>query len=96
MPRSLTISSTLEHDAEALHAQSQALTAADEALRLIQANYEAGITNYLQVLIADNQFHQAKIAYLEALARRFQDTVALFVALGGGWWDAKEGLPGNL
>ncbi len=86
----------LEHDAEALHAQSQALAAADEALRLIQTNYEAGTANYLQVLIADNQFHQAKIVYLEALARRFQDTVALFVALGGGWWDAKKGVPGDL
>lgn len=82
----------LEHDAEAVRAQSQAIAAADQALRLIQANYEAGITNYLQVLIADNQLHQARISYLEALAQRFQDTVALFVALGGGWWDAKEDL----
>jgi NodT family efflux transporter outer membrane factor (OMF) lipoprotein len=86
----------LEHDAEALRAQSEALIAADEALHLIRTNYEAGIANYLQVLIADSQFHQAKIAYLGALAQRFQDTVALFVALGGGWWDAKEGVPGNL
>ena len=31
----------------------------------------------------------AKIANLQAIALRYQDTVALFVALGGGWWNAK-------
>jgi NodT family efflux transporter outer membrane factor (OMF) lipoprotein len=78
----------LEHDAEILRAQSQALKASEEALRLIQANYEAGTVSYLQVLVADNQYHQAKIGYLQALAQRFQDTDAFFVVLGGGWWDA--------
>jgi len=79
----------LEHDADALQAQSNAVQTAEEALRLIQANYQAGIANYLQVLIANGQYHQAKIAYFQVLAQRFQDTVALFVALGGGWWNAK-------
>ncbi|MCL5022624.1 MAG: efflux transporter outer membrane subunit [Nitrospirae bacterium] len=79
----------LENDADALQAQSQALSAAQEALRLVQANYQAGIANYLQVLVADYQYHQARIGYLQALAQRFQDTVALFVALGGGWWNAE-------
>jgi len=80
----------LEHDAEALKSQSQALAAAEEALRLIQANYEAGLANYLQVLFANAQYHQAKIGYLQAVAQRLQDTAALFVALGGGWWSAHE------
>ena len=78
----------LEHDAEALQAQSQALATAEESLRLIQANYQAGIVNYLQVLIANEQYHQARIGYLQAQAQRLQDTVALFTALGGGWQDA--------
>ncbi|HET6514489.1 MAG TPA: efflux transporter outer membrane subunit, partial [Thermodesulfovibrionales bacterium] len=80
----------LEHDAETLHSQSQALDTAEEALRLIEINYQAGLANYLQVLIANGQYHQAKIGYLQAFAQRFQDTVALFVALGGGWWNADE------
>lgn len=25
--------------------------------------------------------------YLQAMAQRLQDTVGLFVALGGGWWN---------
>ena len=77
----------LEHDAETLQSQSQALRASEEALQLIQANY-------LQVLVANGQYHQAKIGYLQALAQRFQDTVALFLALGGGWWNVAEKAPG--
>jgi outer membrane protein TolC len=40
------------------------------------------------VWAADVQFHEATIGYLQAVAQRYQDTVALFVALGGGWWNA--------
>ncbi len=79
----------LEHDAETLDAQSRAVASAENALKLTQANYEAGLVNYVQVLIADNLYYQAKIGYLQALAQRLQDTVALFVALGGGWWNAE-------
>jgi outer membrane protein TolC len=85
----------LEHDAEAVHAQSQALSAAEEALTLSQANYGSGTVNYLQVLLADNQLHQAKIGYLQAQAIRLQDTVALFVAIGGGWWNVEGKDPGS-
>lgn len=79
----------LENDAETVRAQSEALKSAEEALRLLQANYEAGVVNYLQILVADGQRLQAEIGYLQALAQRMQDTVALFVALGGGWWSAE-------
>jgi NodT family efflux transporter outer membrane factor (OMF) lipoprotein len=85
----------LEHDAETLQAESEALIAAEEALRLIQINYRAGTVNYLQVLIANTQYHQAKIGYLQAKAQRLQDTVALYVALGGGWWNDADNVPGN-
>ena len=81
----------LEHDGEALRAQSRALETADEALRLIRANYQAGIATYLQLLVANSQYHQAQIGYLQAKAQRLQDSAALYVALGGGW--GKEGKP---
>ena len=84
----------LEHDAEGLHAQLQALRSAEEALQLTQANYRAGIVNYLPMLIANGQYHQARIGYLQAKAQRLQDTAALFVALGGSW-DADENDPVN-
>jgi NodT family efflux transporter outer membrane factor (OMF) lipoprotein len=78
----------LEHDAEALQAQSDAVDAARDQLALLQANYGAGLVAYPDVLVADVEFHAATVAYLQALAQRHQDTVALFVALGGGWWNS--------
>ena len=78
----------LEHDAETMQAESQSVSTSEQSLHLTQVNYQAGLINYLQVLAADIQYHQAKLAYLQAQAQRLQDTTALFVALGGGWWNA--------
>ena len=78
----------VEHDAETLSAQADAVHAASDAFQLMHINYQTGIATYLQVLIADEQYHQATLAYVQAQAQRLQDTVALYVALGGGWWNA--------
>lgn len=75
----------LEHDAELMQTETQAVQDARLAMDLLKANYQAGTANYLQVMITDIQYHQAKIGYLQAQARQLQDTTALFVALGGGW-----------
>ncbi|HTN67018.1 MAG TPA: efflux transporter outer membrane subunit [Burkholderiaceae bacterium] len=80
----------LEHDAQSLDAQAQALRSAEQGLSLLEANYRAGLVGYLQVLVADAQFHQAKINYLQASAQRYQDTTALFLALGSGWWNQES------
>ncbi len=76
----------VENDAQTLKAQSDAFNAATQALQLVKANHQAGLVNYLQILTADNQYQQAKLGYIQAQALRLQDTAALFVALGGGWW----------
>ena len=78
----------LGHDAEAVNAQSEALQSAADALRLIQINYQAGLATYLQVLTANEQYLQGNIGLIQSEAQRLQDTVALFVALGGVWWNA--------
>lgn len=79
----------LENDARALDAQTRAMDAAAQALHLTRIDYEAGTVGYLQILVADQQYHQARIAWLQGVAQRLQDTVALYVALGGGWDDRK-------
>jgi NodT family efflux transporter outer membrane factor (OMF) lipoprotein len=84
----------LDHDASALQAEDDALAAAADALHLVQVNYEAGVATYLDVLNADAQFHQTTVAQLQAVALRSQDTVALFAALGGGWWSDTHPLAG--
>jgi outer membrane protein TolC len=55
-------------------------------LHLVQINYAAGLSTYLDVLSADAQYHQAMINDFQSIAVRYQDTVALYVALGGSWW----------
>jgi NodT family efflux transporter outer membrane factor (OMF) lipoprotein len=82
--------SALEHDAQALAAQNDALDDAREALKLVQANYRAGLVGYVDVLIANAQLQQSQINRIAALAQRFQDTTALYLALGGGWWNEGE------
>lgn len=77
----------LEHDAETLAAQDRATHTAQRALDLVRANYSAGIATYTDLLLADTQYHQALITDIGVRATRYQDTVALFVALGGGWWN---------
>jgi NodT family efflux transporter outer membrane factor (OMF) lipoprotein len=76
-----------ENDAQTLEAQSRSLESAEGTLKLVRTNYEAGAADYIQVLVANQQYQQAKIGYLLAKAKRLQDTAALFLALGGGWWN---------
>ena len=78
----------LEHDAQSLEAQSRAVEAAAESLRLVQVSYKSGLTAYLDVLTADKQLLQARVGEIQARGQRLQDTVALYAALGGGWWNA--------
>lgn len=80
----------LSHDADAVAAQTEAVEAAEKGVRLVQANYQSGIATYLQVLVIDGQYLQAKVGYVQAVAQRLQDTVALYVALGGGWGTAPD------
>ena len=80
----------LEYDANTLEARTRALKSAEEALRLTEANYRAGIVSYLDLLKADRQYQQARIGYLQAEAQRFKDKSTLFIALGGGWWNDPE------
>lgn len=80
----------LEHDAETMQIESQSVSTAEQSLHLTQVNYQAGLINYLQVLAADIQYHQARLGYVQVRAQRLQDTTALFVALGGGWWNAHD------
>ncbi len=80
----------LEFDAKTLQAQSEALAVAARTLKLVETNYRAGLVNYLQVLSADSQYQQARLGFVQAQALRLQDTSALFIALGGGWWEGSK------
>lgn len=76
----------LEHDADTLRIQQQAADYAHQSMSLAELRYKAGKASYIELLTAQRQDQQARIAVLQAQAQRFQDTAALFAALGGGWW----------
>jgi len=77
----------LDADASRLAALERARGAADESLRLRAANYAAGTANYLDVVVVDTAARAARISEIDAIGQRLQDSVALFTALGGGWWN---------
>lgn len=77
----------LEHDAQALRDRKKQEVSAGKALYIAQKQYELGAVNYLTLLIAQRQFHEARILLIQAEASRYTDTAALFQALGGGWWN---------
>ncbi len=81
----------LGHDAEAVRAAEEGRDAARTALALTDANYRVGTADYLSLMTATSQYQAAEIGYLGAVTQRLQDTVALYVALGGGWWNDRAG-----
>jgi NodT family efflux transporter outer membrane factor (OMF) lipoprotein len=79
-------------DADALSADLEAEQAAKVTLDLTRRQMEVGYVNYLTLLSAETAYQQALLNRVQAQAARFADTVALFQALGGGWWNRKAGM----
>jgi outer membrane protein TolC len=77
----------LDADANALKAQANAEEAARGTLDLTQKQFQVGAVSYLSLLNAERQHQQSRISLVQAQAARYADTVALFQALGGGWWN---------
>lgn len=86
---------SLTHDADLLASQQRALELASESQRLQRVNYSAGGVGLLDLLDAQRQYQQALIGYVRAQAQRYQDTIQLMVAMGGGWWDANLTMSDN-
>ena len=74
----------LQHSAEQLTAQTQAITIAQQSLALTRESYNEGNVGVLQVLDSERLYQQARLGYVRAQAQRLQDTARLFVAMGGG------------
>jgi outer membrane protein TolC len=80
----------LQADAESLTAAVAAERAAKRTLDLTLKQQQLGYTNYLALLSAQQAYQVAVITRVQAQANRFADTGALFLALGGGWWNRPE------
>ncbi|MGO9443483.1 MAG: efflux transporter outer membrane subunit [Thiobacillaceae bacterium] len=74
----------LDNDAQTLDAQASADASARQSLDLLKAQYLLGAVSYLQLLTAQEQVQQTRIALIAAQAARLADTAALYQAMGGG------------
>jgi len=80
----------LAQDAEALKAAAAAKEAAGITLDLARRQWQSGYANYLALLSAEQTYQQAVLTLVQAQANRYADTAALFLALGGGWWNRAD------
>jgi NodT family efflux transporter outer membrane factor (OMF) lipoprotein len=80
----------IQSDAVALQKAVAAERAASRSLDIVRGRLKLGDVNYLALLNAQQTYQQAVLTLAQARAARYADTVALFQALGGGWWNRQD------
>jgi NodT family efflux transporter outer membrane factor (OMF) lipoprotein len=80
----------IQSDAVALEKAVASERAAGRSLHITRQRLELGDINYLSLLNAQQTYQQALLSLAQAKAARYADTVALFQALGGGWWHRSD------
>jgi len=80
----------LDQDAKTLTQQVEVESVARQTLDLTNQQFQLGAVNSLLLLDAKRNYQNARIALVQAQAARYADTAALFLALGGGWWNRPE------
>jgi NodT family efflux transporter outer membrane factor (OMF) lipoprotein len=65
--------------------QAKAVDAARRSLSLSNTRYEGGVTNYLEVITAENAALSDEVTSVNILGRRMASAVLLIEAMGGGW-----------
>ncbi|MCC6640183.1 MAG: efflux transporter outer membrane subunit [Deltaproteobacteria bacterium] len=66
-------------------AQERAVHAFQESVRLALLRYRQGLSNYYEVLEAQQQLYPAEIALAQVQQRQLVTVVTLYRTLGGGW-----------
>ncbi len=80
----------IQSDAIALQKAVASEHAAGRSLEITRQRMQLGDINYLGLLNAQQTYQLALLTLAQAKAARFADTVALFQALGGGWWNRQD------
>jgi NodT family efflux transporter outer membrane factor (OMF) lipoprotein len=79
-----------QSDADAMVASSRAERAAARSLAIAQRQYAVGDISMVALLNAQVTYRQAELTLIQARAARYSDSVALFQAVGGGWWKRQD------
>ncbi len=77
-------------DARAEKAAQAAQAAAQRSLDISRQQLTLGAVGNIVLLNATQLFLQSELTLVQAQANRLTDTVALFQALGGGWWNRQD------
>ena len=75
--------SLVNYSARQLQQARATLVAAEEAYRLAQKRYEAGLANYLSVLTTETQVLNARTTFVDILHQQALARVSLLLAVGG-------------
>jgi outer membrane protein TolC len=77
--------SQVNYSARQLLQARATLDAAEEAYRLAQKRYEAGLANYLSVLTTETQVLNARTTFVDILHQQALARVSLLLAVGGNY-----------
>ena len=77
----------LQADTRAVSAAVAAEQSASRNIDLVSRQVEQGQVSLPILLTAQQAYLQTSLALVQARAARLADMVALFQALGGGWWN---------
>lgn len=74
-----------EHIGDQLSAQAALVASTERSHRHASARYNAGVSDYLNVLDAQRSLYSAQSAMISTRLLRESNALALYKALGGGW-----------
>jgi NodT family efflux transporter outer membrane factor (OMF) lipoprotein len=80
----------IDADARELAAAERAEQAASHSLEIARRQLALGDLSESAMLNAQLTWQQTALTLVQAKAARYADTVALFQALGGGWWHRQD------
>ena len=78
---------SLQQDARAVETARKAEDAAKRSLDIVRMQLKYGQVSQIAVFNAQRVYFTASLSRVQAEATRLADTAALFMALGGGWWN---------
>ena len=80
----------LQIDGKAVAAAAAAEKATSASFELVRKERVLGVTNSVQVFVAEQTYLAALVTASQTRANQYADTAALFQALGGGWWNRDD------
>ncbi len=84
---------SLQSDARAVETARKSEDAAKRSLDIVRMQLKYGQVSQIAVFTAQRIYFSASLMRVQAEATRLADTAALFMALGGGWWNRAPDMP---